>query len=239
VQNKKAYLWLRRYNQKRTVTITADLDPALNRTALDVLREIEPKIRQLTSAEAGLLVTVGGEAEETDKSLASLRNAFFIAAFLIYLILASQFNSFTQPVLIMLAIPYAFFGVLFGMGILSQPFTMLAMIGMVGLAGVVVNDTIVMVDFINRHKDEKEHVTEVVLSGASARLRAIFLTTFSTVLGLSPIVFGIGGSSIIWRPMAIAVSFGIVFATILTLFLLPCLYLIHQRLINNMVSSHP
>ena len=153
-------------------------------TAGETNRIVDSVIEPILSKYPGVQLSEGsGEMTQTNKSLQSLMEAFYIATFLMYLILATQFNSFTQPFLIMIAIPYAFLGVICGMGIFDLPFTMLTYIAMVGLAGVVVNDTIVLIDFINKARQEL-YLKEAVLQAARKRLRAISLTTVTTVLGL-------------------------------------------------------
>ena len=227
---KQSFLRLNRYNEKPSITISADLNGVFSKTAIETNVIVDSAIEPILNKYPGIQISEGsGEMTQTNKSLESLMEAFYIATFLMYLILATQFNSFTQPFLIMIAIPYAFLGVICGMGIFDLPFTMLTYIAMVGLAGVVVNDTIVLIDFINKAR-ENLSLSEAVLQAAKKRLRAISLTTATTVLGLLPVVLGFMGTSVIWQPMAVAVCFGIVAATSLTLFLVPCLYLVLEQL---------
>ncbi len=227
---KQSFLRLNRHNEKTSITISADLNEDFSNTASETNLIVDSIIEPILFKYPGIQISEGsGEMTQTNKSLESLMEAFYIATFLMYLILATQFNSFTQPFLIMVAIPYAFLGVICGMGIFDLPFTMLTYIAMVGLAGVVVNDTIVLIDFINKAR-ESLPLNEAVLQAARKRLRAISLTTATTVLGLLPVVLGFMGTSVIWQPMAVAVCFGIVAATSLTLFLVPCLYLVLEHL---------
>ena len=226
----QSFFRLNRHNEKTSITISADLNEDSLNTASETNLIIDSIIEPILSKYPSIQISEGsGEMTQTTKSLESLMEAFYIATFLMYLILATQFNSFTQPFLIMVAIPYAFLGVICGMGIFDLPFTMLTYIAMIGLAGVVVNDTIVLIDFINKAR-ESLPLNEAVLQAARKRLRAISLTTATTVLGLLPVVLGFMGTSVIWQPMAVAVCFGIVAATSLTLFLVPCLYLVLEHL---------
>jgi len=228
LKHRKTYTRLERTNQIVSVLVEANLKQGI--TATEANQKIEDQIQKIMENHPEVSIEEGsGEMAQTSKSLQSLREAFMIAAFLMYTILATLFNSFFQPLLIMVSIPYAFLGVLLGMGIYDLPFTMLAYIAMVGLAGVVVNDTIVLIDFINNRRD-RLGLFEAVLDSTKDRLRAITLTTATTVLGLLPVVLGFGGKSIIWQPMAVTVCFGILAATMITLFLVPCLFLIfHQE----------
>ena len=230
LQFERSFLRLNRYNEKTSITVSADINEDFDYTATEINSIVDSIIEPILGKYPGIQVSEGsGEMTQTNKSLQSLMEAFYIATFLMYLILATQFNSFTQPFLIMVAIPYAFLGVICGMGVFDLPFTMLTYIAMVGLAGVVVNDTIVLIDFINKARQELL-LKEAVLLAARRRLRAISLTTATTVLGLLPVVLGFMGTSVIWQPMAVAVCFGIVSATSLTLFLVPCLYLVLEQL---------
>ena len=230
LQFKQSFLRLNRHNEKTSITVSADINEAFDCTVSEANFVVDSVIGPILSKYPGIQVSEGsGEMTQTNKSLQSLMEAFYIATFLMYIILATQFNSFTQPFLIMVAIPYAFLGVVCGMGVFDLPFTMLTYIAMVGLAGVVVNDTIVLIDFINKARQELS-LKEAVLQAARKRLRAISLTTATTVLGLLPVVLGFMGTSVIWQPMAVAVCFGIVSATSLTLFLVPCLYLVLEQL---------
>lgn len=237
LQTKSNYLRLNRHNEKTSITISADLNEDYSLTARETNAIIDSKIKPILAKYQGIQLTEGsGEMSQTSKSLQSLVEAFYIATFLMYLILATQFNSFSQPFLIMIAIPYAFMGVLCGMGIFDLPFTMLTYIAMVGLAGVVVNDTIVLIDFINKERQDKP-VEIAVKEAARKRLRAITLTTGTTVLGLLPVVLGFMGTSVIWQPMAVAVCFGIVAATTLTLFQVPCLYLVLDNIKQKLQNA--
>lgn len=226
-----AYLRLNRHNQKTSITLSADLNEDYALTAQETNKIVDEVLTPILQKYPSVQISEGsGEMSQTNKSLASLVEAFYIAAFLMYIILATQFNSFTQPFLIMIAIPFAFMGVVCGMGIFDLPFTMLTYIAMVGLAGVVVNDTIVLIDFINNECNKQRAVELAVKEAARKRLRAITLTTGTTVLGLLPVVLGFMGKSVIWQPMAVAVCFGIVAATTLTLFQVPCLYLVLDQI---------
>jgi len=213
---------LHRHQQNKSITLGAALASGTRRTATEINLELRPKVEEILNQFPGSAYSLGGEFEESQKSLGSLQDAFVIAAILMFLILATQFQSLIQPFLILLIIPYSCLGVVIGMGIWDQPFTMLAFIAMVGLAGIVVNGNIVLVDLINRNSMTMSYL-EAVRLAPSQRVRALVLTTATTVFGLMPTVFGWGGNSIIWRPMAIALCFGVVTSMFITIFIMPCL----------------
>jgi multidrug efflux pump subunit AcrB len=223
------YLKLQRFDQQSSIQITSGFTSSTQLSSIEINLQLKKYLEELLKDNLEVSYSLGGEFEETNKSLSSLIRAFFIAAFLMYAILATQFQSFSQPILIMMSIPYAFIGVLLGMGIYDLPFTMLCFIAMVGLAGVVVNDTIVLIDFINELRSEMS-LNEAIITGTKARVRAICLTTVTTIMGLLPVVLEYGGKSTIWQPMAVAMCFGILSTTFLTLLFVPGIYHIHASL---------
>ena len=173
-------------------------------------------------------IWVGGEAEESQESIRSLFAAMFIAFIGIYFLLILLFNSFTQPFLVMIAVPFGIVGVIIALALHGEPLSFIAMIGTIGLAGVVVNDSLVLVSYLNELRKERpdQNIREVVALGTASRLRAIVLTTLTTVAGLLPLAYGIGGTDLFLSPMALALGYGLLFATPLTLVLIPCLYVI-------------
>jgi len=154
--------------------------------------------------------------------------SFSLAMFLVFLILATQFNSFIQPVIVMLAIPFGSIGVVVGLFVSGSYFTFPTMIGIVGLAGVIVNDSIVLISFANslRKMGGKRKPYFPIIKASLIRFRPIILTTVTTVLGMLPMALGIGGKNPLWAPLANAFVWGISFSTTLILILVPCVYLI-------------
>jgi multidrug efflux pump subunit AcrB len=149
-----------------------------------------------------------------------------VAFLIIFIILASLFQSFIQPIIVVSAIPFSFMGVSIAFTTHHQYFSFLSFIGMVGLAGIVVNDSIVLVDFANQLIKENPHKAsyELLLETGLVRLRPVLLTTITTVLGILPTAYGIGGADPFLMPMALAIGWGLAFATFLTLILVPVLY---------------
>ncbi len=149
-----------------------------------------------------------------------------MALFLIFAILATQFNSLTQPFVVMAAIPFGLIGVIWAFYFHHLPLSFIGMIGAIGLSGVVVNDSIVLVDFINSRIAEGVGLVEAAVESGARRVRAVWLTTITTVVGVLPLAYGIGGEDRFLAPAAVALGYGLLFATILVLFLVPTLYVI-------------
>jgi len=208
---------------KRVVTASANVDTDKT-TSLKVNGMLEKKFKDLSQLYLGYSVKYGGEQEETLDSLMSLLKAFFFAFLIIYLILASSFKSIVQPFIIMLAIPFGLIGVIIAFLVHGMPLSFMAILGIVGLNGIVVNDSIVLVDFINKLRREGMNRRESIIKAGQMRLRPVLLTTITTVGGLSTVAYGIGGKDPFLVPMALSICWGISFATILTLIVIPCIY---------------
>ncbi|MBU0682951.1 MAG: efflux RND transporter permease subunit [Candidatus Omnitrophica bacterium] len=182
------------------------------------------KFRDISKKYIGYNVKYGGEQEESIESLKSLLKAFFFAFLFIYLILASFFKSIVQPFIVMLAIPFGLIGVIFAFLMHGLPLSFLAILGIVSLNGIVVNDSIVLVDFINKLRNGGMERRDSIIKAGQMRLRPVILTTVTTAGGLCTVAYGIGGKDPFLVPMAMAICWGLVFATILTLIVIPCIY---------------
>jgi len=219
---------IKHYDGERALTLTADVNKKIT-TPLKVMELIEKKFKG-SREYPGVRLHVGGEAEETADSLKSLTVTFAISAVAIYFLLIMLFNSFTQPFYVLVAIPFGLVGVILAFAVHGEPLGFLALLGVVGLAGVVVNDSLVLVDHLNnlRKKFPEKGLLEIISQGSSDRLRPIIITTVTTVAGLLPLAYGIGGSDPIMVPMALALGYGLIFSTILVLVLVPCTYMIGE-----------
>ncbi|MEZ6086269.1 MAG: efflux RND transporter permease subunit [Phycisphaerae bacterium] len=213
------------YNSKRAVEITAAVDTEFTDAKL-VNEAIMAEFGPLAEADEKLTIATGGQFAETQESFQSLKFSAVIALGLMYLILASQFRSYVQPLVILTAVIFGVMGMVIGLVVNGYPFSVVTGIAMVGLSGVVVNDALVLLDFINAERRNGATIEEAVRAGSTRRLRAILLTTITTVVGLAPMAFGVGGYSKIWSPFAMSMCWGITFATILTLGAVPALYYI-------------
>jgi multidrug efflux pump subunit AcrB len=215
---------IRHLDGNKVVSVTASVDESVM-TSMQANEKLRQRIAGIDNDKPGYSVTFKGEQEETQKSIASLIVAFAIALFLIFVILATQFNSLMQPLIIMLTIPFGMIGVVLTFLLHREPLSFLAVLGAIGLMGVVVNDSIVLVDFINKHREGKT-IRDAVIEAGATRLRPVLITTITTVAGFATVAYGIGGSDPILKPMALAMTWGLVFATLLTLVLIPCIYLL-------------
>jgi len=217
------------YSGKRAVTITADLTKGSDLTSVQATNKILDHF-DLPTDWPGMRLVIGGEAEETQESMASLGFAMAKAIAAIYLVLVLLFSSWTQPFLILFAIPFGLIGVIGAFALHEEPLGFMAMLGVIGMMGVVVNDSLILVDRVNegRRAEPEQKVLPIVAEATAARLRPILLTSITTVAALLPTVYGVAGSNIFIAPMALALGYGILFATPLTLFLLPSLYMVQH-----------
>jgi multidrug efflux pump subunit AcrB len=228
----------RHYNGERAITIEADV---LKGTTTPVAATNAVLGRfDLDRDYPGTRFAVGGEAMETQESMMSLARTFVLAVIAIYFLLILLFNSVTQPFLVMIAIPFGAVGVIGAFALHGQPFGFVALLGFIGLAGVVVNDSLVLVSHLNslRAQRPQEPLLDIVAEGTADRLRAIIMTTLTTVSALIPLAYGLGGSDPFMAPMALALGYGLLCATPLTLVLVPCLYVIGQDLLRIVGKGH-
>ncbi|MGB2981765.1 MAG: efflux RND transporter permease subunit [Candidatus Zixiibacteriota bacterium] len=214
----------RHYNGERAIMVQADVNKEII-TPLEVTRSVFSHFNLERNWKDSRLV-LEGEVEETRKSLISLTVTLALAGLGVYCLLILLFNSWTQPLLVMLAIPFGITGIIIAFTLHGEPLSFMAVLGLIGLAGVVVNDSLVLVNHINelRRRNPDRNALEVVAEATSNRVRAIVMTTVSTVAGLVPLAYGLGGTDVFIAPMALALGYGLLFATPLTLVLVPCLY---------------
>jgi len=179
----------------------------------------------------------GGQSENMQKTMSQLSFALSISIFLIYALLASQFESFILPFIIIGSIPLALIGVIWGLVVLRQPIDIMVMIGVILLAGVVVNNAIVLIDFIKTMRTRGYDKEYAIIYSCETRLRPILMTTMTTVFGMIPMALGLGEGSEFYRGMAITVIFGLAFSTILTLVLIPILYSVVDSFTTKMAAK--
>ncbi len=213
-----------RYSGKPAITITSNIRPGSKLSAARVNVLVTKFFKDITSKYPGVILSFGGEFESTSRAYTSLTFAFIIAVMAIYMILASQFKDYFQPLIIISGIAFAFMGVVFGMFLTRSTFTVGSFLAVVGLAGVAVNDSLILIDFINVRKREGMTTREAILEACSVRMRPVLITTATTMLGLLPMAIGIPRKSISWAPMATAFVTGLSSATILTLLIVPVEY---------------
>lgn len=223
---------IKRYNGNRTTTIYADFDSAKIKSN-EVFVILQDKYKNISSEYPGIRVHLGGAAEYSNQALGSLQRTLIVAIAAIFMLLVFLFRSVTQPLIVMIAVPFGFIGVIFAFNLpLHQmPLSFMGIMGMIGLAGVVVNDSLVMVDYINSLvRDDRQNTPLhlLVVEAAKTRLRPIFLTTATTFAGLLPTAYGSGGTDPFIRPTAIALSWGLAFSTTMVLLFLPSFYMIEH-----------
>ncbi|MEA2030063.1 MAG: efflux RND transporter permease subunit [candidate division Zixibacteria bacterium] len=216
------------YNGERAVTISASVDQDII-SPMAATKRILGQIN-LDNDWAGMRIKTAGESKESGSSVIELFAALVFAVIGIYFLLILLFNSFSQPLMVLLAIPFGLIGVIGAFVLHDQVPSFVGMLGVIGLAGVVVNDSLVLVNHINRLREQNNQasILQIVIEGTTNRLRPILITTFTTVASLLPLAYGIGGSDEMMTPMALALGYGLLFATFLTLGLVPSFYLIGQ-----------
>lgn len=225
VERGRSYTSITRRDGRRTVTVSADVAPigespiimeALNKTVLPELAATFP----------GLSYSYTGRQADRQESMASLYSGFLFALGGIYFLLAIPFRSYLQPIMVMIAIPFGIIGAVLGHMIMGYNLSIMSMMGMVALTGVVVNDSLVLVDFANKQQQKGNSPAQAIHAAGVRRFRPVLLTTLTTFGGLAPMIFETSRQARFMIPMALSLGFGIVFATAITLALVPCLYLI-------------
>ncbi|USI26976.1 efflux RND transporter permease subunit [Alteromonas macleodii] len=209
-----------RVGQQRVALVSANLAKG----KLDEAVAVANKVIDETQLPLSLSATVTGQSEDMQSSFRSLQFALALAVFMVYLVMASQFESLLHPLLILFAVPLAGAGSVYGLWLTNTPLNVVVFIGLIMLCGIVVNNAIVLVDRINQLRRQGVDKDTAILDAAKTRLRPIVMTTLTTVLGLLPMAFGFGEGAEIRTPMAITVIYGLLFASLLTLILLPVLY---------------
>ncbi len=216
---------IRRSDQERVAVVSANLAYGDLGTAASEAR----RLLAAASLPAGVDVRVSGQSEELQASINSLLFALGLAVFLVYLVMASQFESLLHPFVILFSIPLAVVGAVVGLKLFGMPLSVIAGIGIIMLAGIVVNNAIVLIDRVNQLRGSGVSKFHALVEGGRSRLRAITMTTVTTLVGFLPMAFGIGDGAEIRQPMAITVIAGLAVSTVLTLVVIPVVYLLLDR----------
>jgi multidrug efflux pump subunit AcrB len=228
-----------RMDRERTVNVTADVNPEVAQSS-QIIEDVTTNfISQLLRKYPDVSFKLGGSSKEQGELAIRILGFFGVAMFLIYTLLAIPLRSYVQPLMVMAVIPFGFIGALIGHIIFDTTFSMMSLFGLVALAGVIVNDSLILVDFVNRGRREGESLHNAVVNAGTSRFRAILLTTLTTFFGLLPMMFESSMQAQLLIPMALSLAFGIVFGTVLTLFMIPCLYLILEDVINLVLKRRP
>ncbi|SER81722.1 Multidrug efflux pump subunit AcrB [Vreelandella subterranea] len=220
---------LERINGRRVITVTADAedDLPINQVLATLQTDVFP---DLEANWPGLEVTLGGRQQDTADNLAALRTAMWLMIAALYALLAIPFKSYLQPLLVMAAIPFGIVGAIGGHMLMGFGLSIISLLGMLALSGVVINDALVLIDYANRKRREGMAAREAIVAAATRRLRPIMMTTLTTFLGLAPMILETSRQARFMIPMAISLGFGMLFATLILLILVPCLYLSLENL---------
>jgi multidrug efflux pump subunit AcrB len=224
----EAYSRITRLNRIRTVTVSGDIDPLVVEPG-QVIREITTDyIPQLLERFPGVEYGLEGSSQEEAELAMNMTVAAIAALFLIYALIAIPLHSYSLPLVIMSVIPFGAIGAVIGHLVMGMSMSMFSLFGLIALAGVVVNDSLIMIDFVNKAREQGMPIRQAVIESGTQRFRAIFLTSVTTAAGLAPILFESSMMAAFVVPAAVSLAFGIVFATVITLFLIPSLYVLQD-----------
>ena len=228
----RAYTSITRREGRRTVSVTANVDPPseTNQVKTTLEAEVMPRLQQ---DHPGLSWGFQGRQADMSESLSSLFLGFFFAMLGIYVLLAIPFRSYAQPLIVMMAIPFGIFGAVVGHFIMGYSMSVISMMGIVALSGVVVNDALVMINYANKQRLGGSEAFQAIHDAGVRRFRPIMLTTMTTFGGLSPMIFETSRQARFMIPMALSLGYGIIFATAITLLLVPCLYMILEDAVKR------
>ena len=215
---------IQRRDQKRVINVFCDVDRNAGYDVADIRATIEACVAENPPTEKNITASVRGENEEQEKAMSDLKRAFVVGIVLIFCILTIQFNSFRQPLIVLLAIPLAIIGAVFGLYITGVKFGFMATIGIVALVGIVVNDNIVLVDYCNSLRRRGMDRDDALIEAGLRRLRPILLTTVTTLGGLLPLTLDWGGGGAFWLPLGVTIIFGLGVDSLLTLIIVPVIY---------------
>jgi multidrug efflux pump subunit AcrB len=227
VERGRAYTAINRRNGRRTVTVTANVEPMSQTSQVQATLESDV-LPELARQFPGLSYRWEGRQQDMQESTTSLFNGLFLALFAIYALLAVPFRSYSQPIIVMIAIPFGIVGAVLGHILMGYALSLMSLMGIVALSGVVVNDSLVLIDYANRQRREGATPLEAIHQAGGRRFRPILLTTLTTFGGLAPMIFETSRQARFMIPMAISLGFGILFATTISLLIVPCLYLMTE-----------
>ena len=232
VKLNRGFSEINRLDQRRSVTVTADVDEASANADLittDLQKKFLPK---LLAGYPGISVKWQGQREQTQESVGSLAIGLAVAVIAMFVLLVLQFTSYAQPLLILAVIPFGMIGAVWGHALLGLPLTLFSMFGLVALAGVVVNDSIVLIDFINAHQRNGMDPIEALVQAGRRRFRPILLTSMTTIAGLLPLVLERSFQAQLLIPMAASLAFGLMLSTVMVLLLIPVFYLYYLKMLD-------
>jgi multidrug efflux pump subunit AcrB len=221
------------FDGERSVSISASVDDKVT-TSQAAQASVLEELNAGANFPQVAIISAGG-AQDVLESMESFQNAFIVSILGVFLLLAILFNSYSQPFLVLAAVPFSLIGVIWAFFFHGEPLSFFALTGSLALIGVIVNDSLVMVSHLNYIKAKKAQIEDKITwiaKGARDRLRAVVLTTLTTLAGVLPLAYGLGGTDYFLQPMVLALGYGLIFGTVMTLILLPCMYLMNYDFIN-------
>jgi multidrug efflux pump subunit AcrB len=224
---------IKHFEGKRAVSVMANVDESISSSG-----EVNALMKGMLNTESpefhGVTVDFTGEEQDSRESIQSLGWAFLMALLTVFFVLLVTFESLMQTLIVLLTIPFGLVGVVIGLSLSGEPFSFLVVIGMIGLTGIVVDGGTLIFVFINRLRQEGLPLREAIVEGCAVRLRSILLTTFTTVLGVIPAAYGLGGNDPFIRPMALALNWGMAGSIVFTLLTIPCLLLLADETVSKL-----
>ncbi len=228
VEERVGALQIDRRNQERMIQVTADV---FGRSSGEVVRDLRRRLAEEVPLPSGIGIHFGGTAEDQEESFRQMGLMLALGILLVYMVMAAQFESLLDPFLILFSIPFAFTGVALSLTLLRLTVSIMSYIGMILLVGVVVNNAIVLIDYVNLLRARGEGLADAIVHAGRSRLRPVLITTLTTVLGMTPMILSRGEGAATWRPMAATIAGGLLFSMLITLVLVPVLYsLVHARM---------
>jgi len=236
IEMRRGYSTIQRVDRRRIITVISDIDEDVA-NAREIVEDLKNNyLNTLVTRFPGVSYDLEGQAKRTEESIDSLKVGFSLAVMIMFLLLASQFKSYIQPVIIMMAIPFGLVGAIVGHYIMDLDITMISIFGIVALAGIVVNDALIIIDFINSKVRQGKAIFEAVIEAGQNRFRPVLLTSVTTVAGLFPLLLETSFQAQFLIPMAVSISFGLIAATLLTLVFVPSLYVVIQDVTDIFIA---
>ena len=229
-----------RIHRRRAITVSADVDEDKANADIIVTGMSHGILKQLEQKYPSISILIEGQKEKTVESLGSLKRGFIVAVLVIYVLLVIQFRTYTHPLVVMVAIPFSIIGVIVGHMVFGMDLTLLSMFGVLALAGIVVNDSLLLVHSANDEASQGKSLEQALTAAGCNRFRQIILTSVSTMAGLTPILMETSFQAQFLKPMTVSVVFGLVFSTVLILLLVPSLLVIREDILKTLGrSSNP
>lgn len=216
------------YQKDRSRVVTIALTPAPKASLSDLVRTAQKTLDGMDMPE-GVSYEITGAFEQQQEAFADLGTLLLLIVFLVFIVMAAEFESLASPFVIMFSVPFAFTGVIIGLLVTGVPLSIIAFIGAIMLVGIVVKNGIVLIDYTILNRERGMTVRTALLHAGASRLRPVLMTTLTTVFGMIPMAIGIGQGSEMWQPMGVTVAFGLTISTLVTLLLIPCIYALVSR----------